>query len=263
MKSFKEIIAKAKAMPLKTFAVAGELDDELEKAFAKAEKEGIAKHIVFKTAKEAVLAVRNNQADIIMKGSSDTKDLMKAVLDKDEGLRSGNLMSHIAVVEAMGRFLLITDGGICINPSLEEKVEIIKNALPVAKALGIDKPKVAVLAAIEKVNPKMPETVDAKALEEMTWNDCLVQGPLALDNAVSVESARIKGITGEVAGKADILLVPSVLAGNLLAKGILYFGGCAFGGLAAGASKPVCFLSRADNAETKFNTIALGKLCFR
>ena len=195
-----------------------------------------------------------------MKGSVDTATFMRAVLDRENGLRTGQLISHIIVMEARGRLFLVTDSGICPNPTLEEKVKIILNAIPIAKALGIDLPKVAVLAATEKENPKMPETVDAVALSKMNLPGCLVQGPLAVDNAVSADAARAKGISGPVAGQADILLVPSVLVGNIFAKGIMYFTNCRFAGCAAGTSRPVAFLSRSDNAQTKFNTIALGVL---
>ncbi len=183
---------------------------------------------------------------------------MRAVLDRETGLRSGKLLTHVAVVEVSGRILLITDGGIVLNPTLDEKVEIIANAIPIANRLGFAEPKVAVLAAVEKENPKMPETVDAAALSRMDLPGCIVQGPLAVDNAVSQAAADAKGIEGPVAGRADILLVPSVLVGNIFAKGIMYFADSRFGGVVAGTSKPVVLLSRSDTAETKLNTIALG-----
>ena len=179
------------------------------------------------------------------------------MLDKESGLGTGQLISHVIVMEALGRLWLITDSGICPNPTLEEKARIILNAVPIARALGIDHPKVAVLAAIEKENPRMPETVDAVALSKMDLPGCVVQGPLAVDNAVSEEAARTKGISGPVAGRADILLVPSVVCGNIMVKGIMYFSTNRFGGCVAGTSRPVAFLSRSDTAQTKLHTIAL------
>jgi phosphate butyryltransferase len=258
MNSFREIIEKAQAAGPRKVAIAGAPEEELREAMARASAGGIAEAIVFADAPAAVRAVKSGAADILMKGSCDTKAFMQAVLDRDCGLRTGRLVSHIAVFEAMGRLMLITDGGICLQPTLEEKAEIVRNALPVARALGIAVPKVAVLAAVEKVNPKMPETVDAEALAKMGIPGCEIQGPLAVDNAVSPEAARLKGIAGPVAGRADIFLVPSVLAGNMFAKAVLYFGGCPFGGIVAGTSRPVAFLSRSDDADTRLNTIALA-----
>jgi phosphate butyryltransferase len=260
MKSFDEIIAAAQKIGPKRLAIAGRPNDELEHALAEAVEMRIATPVIFETAPEAVAAVKSGQADALMKGSVDTPVFMRAVLDHDNGLRSGQLVSHVIVMEALGRLWLITDSGIVPNPTLEEKARIITNAVPVANALGIDTPKVAVLAAIEKENPKMPETLDAAALSKMNLPGCVVQGPLALDNAVSVEAARTKGITGPVAGRADIMLVPSVVCGNIFVKGLMYFSNCRVGGCVAGTSRPVTFLSRADTAQTKLNTIALGIL---
>jgi len=258
MKSFADIIIAARALGPKRMAVAGTPDPELQQAIAMADTQGIACAEIFADPLAAAAAVRSGAADLLMKGEVDTKMFMGAVLDKDCGLRSGRLISHITVIEALGRIMLVTDGGINLNPTLEEKAEIIRNALPLAAKLGMGRPRVAVLAAVEKVNPKMPETIDAEALAKLNIPGCVVQGPLAVDNAVSLEAARLKGISGEVAGRADILLVPSVLVGNIFAKGIMYFSAAKFGGVVAGTSRPVAFLSRADTAETKLNTIALG-----
>jgi len=258
MRTFDEIIAAARRTGPRRLAVAGPPNEELADALARARGQGIAESDLFDTAPDAVAAVRAGQADALMKGSVDTATFMQAVLDRDAGLRSGSLVSHVAVVEALGRLILITDGGIVLNPTLEEKVQIIANAVAVAAGLGIDAPKVAVLAAVERENPKMPETVDAAALARMDLPGCAVQGPLAVDNAVSVEAARAKGIAGPVAGRADILLAPSVLVGNIFAKGIMYFAGGRFGGVVAGTTHPVMFLSRSDTAATKLDTIALG-----
>ena len=260
MKSFDEILAAARKMGPKRLAIAGQPEGELTDALAEAKEQGIATALPFDTAPEAVAAVKSGCADALMKGTVDTSTFMRAVLDRELGLRSGDLVSHVLVVEWMWRLLLITDAGIVLNPTLEEKARIILNAVAIAKGLGIDTPKVAVLAAVEKENPKMPETVDAAALSRMNLPGCLVQGPLAVDNAVSVKAAEVKGIAGPVAGNADILLVPSVLVGNIFAKGIMYFARCRFGGIVAGTTRPVMFLSRSDTHEAKLNTIALGVL---
>jgi phosphate butyryltransferase len=260
MKSFDEIIAAARKIGPKRLAVAGPADGELQDALDLAAKEGLARGAIFDTAPAAVAAVKNGDADVLMKGNIDTQAFMQAILDRDRGLRGGTLLSHIAVVEVLSRLFLITDGGIVLNPTLEEKAQIILNAVPIANALGIETPKVAVLAAVEKENPKMPETADAAALARMNLPGCLVQGPLAVDNAVSPEAAAAKGVSGPVAGHADILLVPSVLVGNIFAKGIMYFAACRFGGVVAGTTQPVIFLSRADKMRTKLDTMALGVL---
>ena len=245
-------------------AIAGSVNDDFAAALDRGRQlELIGEPIVRETAIEAVEAVRDGRADVLIKGSVDTRTLMRAVLDPDKGLRTGSLISHVAVLEAAGRLLLVTDSGICINPTLDEKVEILRNALPVAHRLGFECPKVAVLAMVESVNPEMPETVDADALSKMDIPGCVVQGPLALDLAVSKRAAETKNVTGPVAGQADILLVPSVLVGNIFCKGIVYFAASRFGGVVAGTSHPVAFLSRSDNMDAKLNTIALGILLSR
>lgn len=258
MKGFDDILAAARRGGPRTVAVAGEPGDELGEAAGLAHQQGIATCRPYPTALAAAAAVRRGEADLLIKGMVDTKDFMAAVLDKEHGLRSGRLVSHVAVIEIRGRLRLVTDSGICISPTLEDKAEIIRNALPLAHRLGMQPARVAVLAAIEKVNPKMPETVDAAELAKLAIPGCVIQGPLAVDNAVSAEAARVKGVTGPVAGQADILVVPSVLAGNMFCKGLMYFADCRFGGIVAGTAKPVAFLSRADTAEAKLNTIALG-----
>jgi len=259
VKSFDEVTERAKQLGPKTVAVSGQPGEEFTTALAAARREGyIDKVLICREATEAVRAVRTDAADILLKGTVDTKTFITAVLDKDNGLRTGRLISHVAVVEAFGRFILITDAGICLHPNLEQKAEIIRNSIPVAHALGIKVPKVAVLAAVEKVNPKMPETVDAQKLSAMNIPGCVVQGPLAVDNAISPEAAARKGIDGPVAGHADVLICPNVLAGNIFAKGIMYFSDRRWGGIVAGTSHPVAFLSRADSAQMRLDTIALG-----
>ncbi len=219
-----------------------------------------------KVALAAAGLVRSGKCDLLMKGGTSTAAFMKAVLDDDRGLRGEGLMSHVFVTESarFGRLFLVTDGGINLAPTLEEKAQIIRNALPLARALGCDAPRVAVLAAVEKVNPRMPETREAAELVEMNRSGriagCTVAGPYAVDNAVSEEAAAKKGLSGPVAGKADIILVPTVLVGNTFCKGIAYFAGEPCGGCVAGAAAPVVFLSRADDVDTRVNSISLGVL---
>ena len=203
---------------------------------------------------------------MVMKGLVDTSIILKAVLNKEIGLRTGNILSHVAVfdIEGYDRLFFITDAAMNLAPGVNEKKQIIENACSVARALDIEEPKVALICAKEKVNPKMKDTVEAKELEEKYLNgeikNCIVGGPFALDNAISEESARHKGINHPVAGKADILVVPDIEAGNILYKSITYFAKCENAGLIVGSKAPIILTSRADSDKTKLNSIALGVL---
>ena len=205
---------------------------------------------------KAVQLVSEGSADIVMKGLVDTSIILKAVLNKEIGLRTGNV--------GYDKLFFITDAAMNIDPDLNTKKQIIQNAVKLARALDIDEPKVAVLCAKEKVNPKMPDTVDAKELEEMNKKgeikDCIVGGPFALDNAISEEAAKHKGIDHPVAGKADILLVPDIEAGNIFYKSMTFFAKAQSAGLVLGAKAPIVLTSRADSDITKLNSIALGVL---
>ncbi len=215
-------------------------------------------------ARRAVGLVRQGQARLLMKGKMETADLLKAVLDRDAGLRAGRLLSHVALIEMPGvdRLMYITDGGVVLFPTLQQKLEIAKNAVAVAHALGLAEPRIAVLAPAELVNPEIPATVDAAALSKMAdrgqITGALVDGPFGLDNAVSVAAAETKGIRGEVAGRADILLVPSVEAGNLMAKVMTFMAGGQMAGIVVGAGAPIVITSRADPHRGKLLSIALG-----
>ncbi|MDO9508302.1 MAG: phosphate butyryltransferase [Thermovirgaceae bacterium] len=217
-----------------------------------------------KAAELAVRTVSSGKADLLMKGNVKTATLLKAVLDKEWGLRSGALLSHVFLFEIpkLGRVLSMTDGGMSMYPDLKTKQGIIENAVDCYHKLGVECPKVAVLAAVEVVNQDMPCTIDAAVLTQMNRRGqikgCIVDGPLALDNAVSEESAKHKGIVSEVAGKADILVVPDIEAGNLLGKAMLYLAGGRGAGVIIGARKPIVLTSRFDTAETKLLSIALG-----
>jgi len=260
MKSFAEILAETQRIGPKIVAVAGAPNRELVEAFDRAADMGIAKPVVFDDANAAAVAVRDGDAHVLMKGSVSSKEFMKAVLVKEHDFRTGELISHVFVMECFGRLLVLTDGGICIRPDLEQKADIIRNAVPIANRLGIEVPKVAVLAAIEKVNPKMPATIDADALSKMNFDGCQVQGPLAMDLAISPAAAETKGVSGPVAGHADILLLPDIESGNIICKTLMYFCEKPTGALVSGTKRPVTFSSRSDSADTKLHTIALGVL---
>jgi phosphate butyryltransferase len=209
-------------------------------------------------------AVRDGSAGMLMKGSIDTGALMRGVLDGTTGIRAGRLMSDVSLFEypRTGRFLMITDGGITIAPTLAEKADLIRNAVLVAHALGIPRPAVAVLSATEKVTPALPSTLDAVELAAMNTRGeitgCIVDGPFALDNAVDPDAAKEKGITSPVAGNADILLLPTIEAANALAKSTTYFAGFRLAHVVVGARVPLLIPSRADRSDTKLLSIALG-----
>jgi len=219
-----------------------------------------------KAALKAVELVSTGKADMVMKGLVDTANFLRAVLNKEKGLRTGKLMSHVAVFEVPGidRLLFITDAAFNMYPELKEKIDIVNNAVTVAKAVGIETPKVAPVCAVEVVNPDMPATLDASNLSKMSdrgqIKGCIIDGPLALDNALSEEAAAHKGITGPVAGKADILLMPNIEAGNIMYKTLSYTTNSKSGALLVGTSAPVVLTSRNDSHETKMNAIALAAL---
>ncbi|NLB43682.1 MAG: bifunctional enoyl-CoA hydratase/phosphate acetyltransferase [Clostridiaceae bacterium] len=217
-----------------------------------------------KSAEIAVTLVQNGEADAIMKGLLQTADLLRAVLERDKGLRTTGLLSHIGLYEVYGysKMLFVTDAGINIAPDLKQKVEIIRNAVFVARSLGVTTPKVAVLAAVETVNPNMPSTLDAAALAKMGQRgqirDCVIDGPLAMDNAINLEAARHKHVTSEVAGDADILLVPDIEAGNILVKTLIFLNKARSCGVITGARVPLIVTSRAESSEAKYYSILLA-----
>ncbi|GMQ57027.1 phosphate butyryltransferase [Vallitalea sediminicola] len=214
----------------------------------------------------AVKKVTDKEADMVMKGIIDTAVILKAILNKEANLRTGRVLSHVGVMDIPGydRLLLISDAAMNIVPDLMTKKQIIDNSVIVARSIGIDEPKVAMLCAKEKVNPKMQATVDAKELEEMNKrgeiHNCIVGGPLALDNAVSIEAANHKKIDSPVAGKADILIVPSIEAGNVLYKSLVFLANAKAAGVIVGAKVPIVVTSRADTEISKVNSIALAML---
>lgn len=294
-KSFKALLDLAKERGPKIVAVAVAQDKEVLSAVKKANEFGIAipilvgdedkiksiaqeinfdlTNIKILDEKDGSMACRiatelvsSGNAHVLMKGLIDTGVIMKQVLDADIGLRTGNVISHVAVfdVSTYHKIFFVTDAAMNIAPNLQQKKEIIENAVVLAKALDIEIPKVAVLAAMEKVSPKMEATQHAKELADMNKRGeivgCLVEGPLALDNAISKESAILKGIDSEVAGDADILLAPYIEAGNVLYKALSFLANAKSAGLIVGTKAPIVLTSRADNEESKLNSIALAVL---
>ena len=219
----------------------------------------------------ALSLIRSGQGDVLMKGSVDTSTLMKAVLDEATGLRTGRTLSDVVVFEygsgTERRLVMVTDGGVVTTPDLKVKRELIINAVEVAHALGNTLPKVAVLSATEFVNPALASTLDAAALSKMCERGqipgCLVDGPLALDNALSPEAAAEKGLRSPVAGHADILVGHSIEVSNSLAKGATYFAGLMLAHVIVGAKVPVLISSRADKSEARLLSMALGVLMAR
>jgi phosphate butyryltransferase len=265
MRSFKEITREAKGRGPLRLVLAASQDEEAKEAIKRAEAEGITKGIFIEgkaeeTAPKAVELVRNGKAGLLMKGALTTAQFMHPILDKEKGLTTGRLLSHVAVFEFKNRLILASDAAINIFPKLKEKKGIIKNAIELAHLLGIQKPKVALLAPIEKVTPKIPITQEAIALKKMEWKGAIIDGPLALDNTISIEAAKKKGIKSPVAGRADILILPNITSGNIFYKSLIYFAKVKMAGVVMGAKVPIVLTSRADSKETKFLSIALGAL---
>lgn len=297
MKNFEEIIKYAQGcsqiLGHKKIAVAFAQDEDVLKALKAAVNEGICEPILVgdkekiieiskdidfdlgnveiidekdgsSACKKAVSLVSSGHAQIVMKGLIDTSIILKAVLDREIGLRTGNILSHAAVFSAdtYHKLFIVTDAAMSIAPNANEKRQIIENAVDLSRALGTEIPKVAVICAKEKVNPKMQATLDAAELVQMQadgkMKGCIVEGPYALDNAISKEAAELKGIKGKVAGDADILLMPNIEAGNVLYKALTYLANVDNAGIILGAKAPVVLTSRADSDKAKLNSIALS-----
>ncbi|MDP4169392.1 MAG: phosphate butyryltransferase [Bacillota bacterium] len=290
------LVNKATQYELKTVAVAAAEDEEVIDAVIQALKFDLAKFLLFGdkdkiiqlieqrnpemaicdkikiihtastslAAEQAVKAVKRNDANVLMKGNIPTALILKAVLNIEYGLRTGSILSHVSVFEIPGydRLTLITDVAMNIAPDLDQKVQITKNAVELAISIGIENPKVAAIAAVEVINPAMQATLDAAALTDMNKSGqitgCVIDGPLALDLAVSSLAAEHKGVSSEVAGNADILLVPTIEVGNVLYKSLVYFANAKVGAIIAGAKAPIVLTSRADSAESKFYSLALA-----
>ena len=292
---FDEIISKVKECGKKTVAVSVAQDEAVLEAVREAKKQGIADAILvgdeakireiaakigmdlegfeiidepdmIQASLRAVKLAHEGRADMYMKGLIDSKNFLRSVLDKEVGLRTGGVLSHVCVFDIPGidRLLFLTDVAFMTYPTLEDKVHIINNTLPVCKACGVEEPKVAPLAAVEVVNPKMPVTVEAgeltKMCEEGKITGCVVDGPLSLDLAIDPEAAKHKGATDrKIQGDADVLLFPDIHAGNLVYKAIVHMvNGVKNGCILTGTKVPVILTSRSDTFETKVNSIALA-----
>ena len=227
----------------------------------------INKETIEECAETAVKLVSSGEVDFVMKGLLDTSVILKAVLNKEWGLRTDSLLSHVMVYEvpSYDKLLVTTDGGMNIAPDYDQKVKILKNAIEATKPLGLKHIKVACLAAKEKVNSKMQATVDARALQEAGergefGKDVTVEGPLAFDLAVSKEAAKVKGFKSKVSGETDIMLMPTIEVGNGIGKALTYFAGAKSAGIIMGAKAPIVLVSRADSHESKLYSIAYGAL---
>lgn len=212
----------------------------------------------------AVKMVRSNQADILMKGKVGTSTLLKAVLNKEWGLRTGSLLSHIAIFEvgAYHKLISVTDVAMNIAPNLQDKIAIVNNSVACLNRLGIELPKVAVLGAVEMVSENMQATLDAALLSKMNQRDqikhCIIDGPLAFDNAISLDSANHKGIRSDVAGDTDLLLMPDIEVGNVLYKSLVFFAHAKVAAVILGAMVPIVLTSRSDSDQAKYDSILLA-----
>ena len=293
-KHFSKIFSEIKKLPMKKISVAAAEDSNVIEAINIAKEKGIADAILvgnekkirqiaserkidinkfeiineedpITSARIAVKLVHDGKADMYMKGMLQTKDFLRSILDKEVGLRSGAMLSHVAVFEIKGidQLLFMTDGGFVIEPSLEDKVHLIENAVKIAQACGIEKPKVAPLCAVDVVNPKMRCTVEGKKLTEMNEKgeikNCIVDGPMSMDMAISREACEIKGtLDRKITGDADILLFPDIHSNNLSVKIVAHTAEHYGGMILAGTSAPVILTSRSDDINTKVSSIAFA-----
>ncbi len=296
MKKLNELINLAKKQKTMKLVVASAEDNDVLKAVIKASEEDIIQAILVgnkakiidllmengkketdfeiidantleESAEISVKLVSSGNADFLMKGLIDTSILLKSVLNKEYGLRTDSLLSHVMVYEvpAYKKLLFLTDGGMNISPDESQKAKILSNAVTVAKSLGSQTVNVAVICAKEKVNPKMPATVDAEMLAKRAQNNefgagVIVEGPISVDLALSPKSCQIKGFNSEITGEVDIMLVPTIEVGNAVGKTMTYLAGATSAGIIMGAKKPIVLVSRADDFETKLTSIALGSV---
>ena len=293
MKDFNELHAAAEKLGKVTVSVAVAQDKEVLEAVLTASRKGLIDAVLVgdetmirkimdeigmedvpvinepdeeAAALKAVELVHDGKAHVLMKGLVNTSVFMKAVLNKEKGLRTGKILSHLAVFEIPGekKLLFKTDGGMNIAPDLNDKKEILASSIEAVKKLGISEPKVAALAANEKVSESMPVTIDCAALVEMEKRGeiphCIIKGPIAMDVALNKEAAKHKGIESKISGDVDIILVPEIETGNVIGKMLVYYAKAKIAGVILGASNPIIMVSRADTAEAKVNSIILAGL---
>jgi len=295
MNTFAQIISAARAAGPARFVVAQAADPTILEALEEARRAGFARGVLVgprkdiekcagdraislaeyslvdtpskaEAAAEAVKMVARGEGDILVKGLLPSADLLHEVLHKANGFTTGRTLSHVGVFRfpESDRFFFVSDAALTIAPDYSQKIDIVQNAVDLAHRVGVEMPIVAILCAIETVNPNMPATVDAACLAKMAERGAIrgarVEGPLALDNAVSVEAARHKGIAGELAGRADILIAPNIEAANILYKALIFFAKAEEAGIVMGARAPIVLASRSDSVRNKLYSLALGAL---
>lgn len=295
IKTIEGLLEKARQIDTKTLVVACAADKHVLEAVELARKDNIIKGIlvgdVFLIKKilteldinldnykyvdildkteaclESVKLVNTDESYFLMKGLVESIIILKAALNKEFGLRTNNRISHVSVLEVSThpKLIFMSDGAMNIKPNLDEKRQIIENSVVIAHALGLNVPKVGIIAAVEKVNPQMDATLDAVELIKMNKNniikDCIVGGPFAMDNAINKEAAILKGVTDPIAGDVDILIMPRIEAGNIFYKTMMFLGNAQGASIIAGAKKPIVLTSRADSTLSKYHSIALGAL---
>lgn len=293
IKHLSDLVALAKDKQKRRIAVAAAGDLHVLEAIQNAYTEGIVEPILFgdkpliekianeinfditnievvdvpnpyEASLEAVKRISSGNAEILMKGLVSSGPYLKAVLNKEFGLRTGSLLSHFAIFESpyYHKLLGVTDAAMNVNPDLLEKIDIVKNAVKVFHGLKIAKPKVAIIGAVETVNPKMEATMHAATISMMNYRNqitgCIIDGPLALDGAVNKDAAKLKNITSEVAGDADLILAPDINGGNILYKSLNFLGGAEAAAVVMGATVPIVLTSRGDTEKSKFLSIALA-----
>ncbi len=294
IKSFDELIEEVKGNPVKKkLAVACANDEHTVEAVLNAEKEGICEPILIgdmpkmievltalgetypeekmidepdmqKACTKAVELVREKQADVIMKGKVDTKIILKEVVKKEGGLGLGRVMSHFSMFElsTYHKPIVVVDGGMCPYPNVAQKADIIRNTVETLRKMGYEEPKVGVLACVEKVNPKMPETIEADELETINADgeikNCIVEGPIQFDCAFSKEIADIKGLESKIAGDVDVLVGPNIHTSNILGKALVMAAGAKMAGFIVGAACPIVLVSRSSSTEEKFMSIVVS-----
>lgn len=290
IRNLSELVEKTKNKQKRTIAVAAAEDEHVLKALKIAVEEGVIVPVLvgckpdiekiatsiqfdlseidiidnrdgaYVSAQLAVSLVKQGKADILMKGFVNTGELLKAVLDKENGLRKAQVLSHVAFFQSpyYHKLLCVTDAAMNMAPDLGTKAFIIENAVEACHKIGIHTPKVAIVAAVETVNPKMEATVHASELKAMKWRDCIVDGPFAIDIAINKEAAEHKNIISEVAGDCDIILAPDIEAGNMFYKALNFLGGATSAAVIMGAAAPIVLTSRSDDEKSKFLSIALA-----
>ncbi|MCL2753364.1 MAG: phosphate acyltransferase [Defluviitaleaceae bacterium] len=264
IKSFEQLLGTMKQIQAPPTIVLAGVDESSINALEEAKSLWGIKYITTNDAKEAVGFIKDNKGNVLMKGSMPTGELLKAVVDKQNGIGVGGLMTHIAAFEcpAYHKLLFVTDGGMVTAPDLEQKTKILKNAVDFLLKIGYKQPKVAAICAAEALNPKIEETVHASELAKSASNgdfgDIILEGPISFDLAISQKSAEKKGFESKIAGETDLCLMPNIASGNVLGKSLLYMGNAKMAGCILGASVPIVLTTRGASSEEKILSMALA-----